>query len=375
MMATLFAPPDRKETAEVQEAFRELNVGVPYASILDILPNISMILNEQRQVVFINSAALSNLQQKPENVIGARPGEILGCIHATEMVGGCGTSEACRVCGAVIAILEAIDSNKRNSKECRITTETSAGEASMDLLVTAIPIATAKGKFIIVSLDDISNTKRREVLERVFFHDIMNSLISLQACVTLLNDELGSVATENDYFKRMASTTSNLIDEVQQQREMITMEKGELVASFQTIDLVSLIKEVVSHVEICAYAKSMIILSNTYPELTISTDPVLLRRVIGNMLKNALEASQTNEDISIALSRDADNAIVEVHNDEVIPYEAQLQVFQRSFSTKGKGRGTGTYSMKILTEEYLKGKITFDSSEKNGTRFRIFLRL
>lgn len=38
-----------------------------------------------------------------------------------------------------------------------------------------------------------------------------------------------------------------------------------------------------------------------------------------------------------------------------LPLLVQLQIFNRSFSTKGKGRGTGTYSMKLLTKRYLKG--------------------
>jgi sensor histidine kinase regulating citrate/malate metabolism len=53
--------------------------------------------------------------------------------------------------------------------------------------------------------------------------------------------------------------------------------------------------------------------------------------------------------------------------------ETKLQVFQRSFSTKGINRGLGTYSMKLLGERYLKGKVGFTSDEKNGTHF--FIRL
>jgi len=48
-------------------------------------------------------------------------------------------------------------------------------------------------------------------------------------------------------------------------------------------------------------------------------------------------------------------------------------VFQRSFSTKGKGRGLGTYSIKLLTERYLKGTASFTSTETDGTTFQISL--
>jgi sensor histidine kinase regulating citrate/malate metabolism len=60
-----------------------------------------------------------------------------------------------------------------------------------------------------------------------------------------------------------------------------------------------------------------------------------------------------------------------VHNQGFIPKDVQLQIFQRSFSTKGEGRGIGTYSMKLLGEKYLKGKVRFESLDKNGTTFYI----
>ena len=60
-------------------------------------------------------------------------------------------------------------------------------------------------------------------------------------------------------------------------------------------------------------------------------------------------------------------------NPGFIPEPSQLQVFQRSFSTKGRGRGIGTYSMKMLTEEYLGGAISFRSSEREGTTFNVIL--
>ena len=63
-----------------------------------------------------------------------------------------------------------------------------------------------------------------------------------------------------------------------------------------------------------------------------------------------------------------------VHNPEVMPPEVQLQLFQRSFSTKGEpGRGIGTYSIKLLGERYLKGKVAFTSQEPQGTTFTLTL--
>jgi len=62
--------------------------------------------------------------------------------------------------------------------------------------------------------------------------------------------------------------------------------------------------------------------------------------VIGNMVKNALEAATSGQDVS-AGCREAEGAVeFWVHNPGFIPREVQLQIFQRSFSTRGPGGGS-----------------------------------
>ncbi|MGK0289243.1 MAG: sensor histidine kinase regulating citrate/malate metabolism, partial [bacterium] len=60
-----------------------------------------------------------------------------------------------------------------------------------------------------------------------------------------------------------------------------------------------------------------------------------------------------------------------VHNPAVISKDIQLQIFQRSFSTKGENRGLGTYSVKLLSEQYLNGKVRFSSEAGKGTTFYV----
>ncbi len=104
-------------------------------------------------------------------------------------------------------------------------------------------------------------------------------------------------------------------------------------------------------------------------EFTFSSDETLLMRVIGNMTKNALEAIKSGETITLSCSKKDDKIRFSVQNPGEMPQEAKLQVFQRSFSTKGSGRGLGTYSIKLLGEQYLNGKVGFTSSSEEGTIF------
>ena len=101
---------------------------------------------------------------------------------------------------------------------------------------------------------------------------------------------------------------------------------------------------------------------------------MLLRRVLGNLTKNALEATPEGGTITLAVQADDDTVQFSVNNPTVMPEEVKKQVFQRSFSTKGgSGRGVGTYSVKLLTERYLGGAVTFTSESPAGTTIAVSL--
>ena len=108
-------------------------------------------------------------------------------------------------------------------------------------------------------------------------------------------------------------------------------------------------------------------------DVTLETDRALLWRVLGNMLKNALEAVNPGETVTLGCRVGMGQAELWVHNPGEIPESLRLQIFQRSFSTKGAGRGLGTYSIKLLGERYLGGRVSFTTSAAKGTTFRIRL--
>jgi nitrogen fixation/metabolism regulation signal transduction histidine kinase len=373
-MDTTFAPAERYAADDVRDSFDALKARIPYDVVLNLIPGMSMIVNDRRQVLFANDAALSTFGLEGSEIAGARPGELLRCTHAFETAGGCGGSETCRLCGANAALLAAIEGGGKASGECRITTKREGRSGCLDLRVTAAPMDGADGRYVMVTMDDISDLKRREVLERLFFHDLMNSLSSLQAGLGLIDGEFGSLASEHDYLERTTRVMKRLIDEVIQQKQILTMEKGDLETDKIDFDLGALARDIVRTVEIADYAKGRRIgLYDERAEALVRSDPTLLRRVMVNMLKNALEASEPGEEVAVELRERGPDVEIAVRNSAFMPRQVQLQVFQRSFSTKGLGRGLGTYSMKMLTENYLDGKVEFGSEEGAGTTFRAIL--
>jgi sensor histidine kinase regulating citrate/malate metabolism len=113
---------------------------------------------------------------------------------------------------------------------------------------------------------------------------------------------------------------------------------------------------------------------NGAPGLLLQTDPVLLLRVLGNMLINAFEATASCRTIRLNVTAFSGQVNFGVWNADVISPAVAIRIFQRNFSTKSEsGRGLGTYTMKLIGEELLGGRVYFESSTVNGTTFFLTL--
>ncbi len=337
--------------------------------LLDALPNIFVLLNSRRQVVYANRALLELLGLcDPAMVQGLRPGEALDCLHAAAGSPGCGETEHCRTCGALMAVLESMAGQERQTRECRLTRVRNDRPEAMEMQVWATPFHYQGEQFTIFALQDVSHEKRRVALERIFFHDILNVLGSIKGFAELLRDD--HAADRRDIFSSIVAATERTIDEIEAQRLLVAAEARELQVRPGPVAarlLLSQLREIYRHHEVAA--RRQIHLDPGAEEILFTSDRTLLGRVIGNMLKNALEAIAAEEAVTIGCRRQGERIEFWVHNPGYIPPEVQRQIFQRSYSTRGPGRGLGTYGMRLLSS-YLQGEISFTSSEAEGTIFR-----
>lgn len=365
---TRFAPAERADFAQIEGDAGIFANNVILNKIANAVSTMLVILNQQRQIVYANKLFLDFLDvTNNRTVLGKRPGEAVDCIHAFAEEGGCGTSEFCRTCGAIGAILES-QMGLVSEKECRIVT---CSQDALDLRVTATPYTDENGDYTIFAINDISHEKRREMLERVFFHDVLNSAGGISGLSSLLQE-----VNDPGDMKKIATTINraagNMVDEIQAQRQIIAAERGDLEPVLSHTSAMTLLNDVTD-----LFSKHEIIkdkelyINESLDDVSIYTDPVILRRILGNMVKNALEASPSKAKVSLSFLEKKELIRFSVHNITWIEREVQLQLFKRSFSTKGTGRGIGTYSMKLLGEKYLKGKVWFQSSADKGTTFYI----
>ena len=362
---TNFASPVR---ADIDEIMRQKSIFDNYAQLsffLNTIPSVYLILNQHRQIVFANQTALDTLSYKSmDEILGMRPGEAMRCIHSTEMPAGCGTSEACQHCGAVNAILTGLR-NTKDVRECRINTDDA--QNVFDLRVWTNPYKIGDEMFVIFSVADISDEKRRRALERIFFHDVLNTAGGIKGISELIHNFPEEITEFNDI---LFDSSNQLLNEILAQRDLINAENSELqpyITKLNSKKIVDFLVGFYSNHEISKNKK--IVAKSDSSGLEFESDEVLLLRVLSNMTKNALEASSEGQTVTISCIGENNRVKFSVHNTNFMPRNIQLQVFQRSFTTKGAGRGLGTYSMKLLSEKYLNGKVYFTTDESLGTTF------
>jgi len=371
---TYFAPALRSSIEEIINENELLTTQKLFTEIFGSMTGISAILNRNRQIIFANNDFLDLLGVKSIDVIlGKRPGEVVSCINSGVEQSGCGTSEACQYCGAVNAIMESQRTNNKSTRETRISSEIKGINISWDLNITSTPITIANQVFYVLTIQDISNEKKLIALERVFFHDLLNTAGGLNGLLTIL--KMGTDPEEaRSLISKSEEASQAIIEEIMLYRQLRAAENGDIQVKIEKLNSIEFLTSAISRIGYHEVGKDKLIaMEENCDNVDFQTDRILLQRVIINLLKNSLEAIPPDGIVKTGVKTAGEKILFTVSNSGVMPHEVQMQIFQRSFSTKGKGRGIGTYSIKLMTENYLKGKVSFISNENDGTVFSVEL--
>lgn len=374
-MKTYYAPPEREDKDNLEKQSASVSGYKNLIELVASLPNIITILNSKRQIVYSNDILVNALKVEDfKELLGRRPGEVIRCIHADENEGGCGTSEACRYCGAVNTIMKSQKENRTVVGECRITATNGEYTEAYDFEVTAAPFNWDNEQFIMFSLVDISHRKRRKMLERIFYHDVLNTAGNIRGLAELAY-KTEEPERKDDFLRLIIHSGDELLEEILNQRQLTQAEEGDLIPKFEKLNSLEILDFIAGPFSSNLKNGIKLLIDEDSDEFFVNSDRVILLRILKNMVKNALEASHEQDMVTIGAIMKKESVIFWVHNTRFMEAEVRNQIFQRSFSTKGSDRGWGTYSMKLLGEKYLGGKVSFTSSETDGTIFQFEIPL
>ncbi len=373
-MQTHFAPGERAGNSELQHQIADVKNSPIITELLRVVNGLVAIMNEQRQIVAINDAFLKKLGIAEDLLaLGLRLGEAIQCIHAEEMPGGCGTSKYCSMCGAAVAMVAALNSPEPAARECVASVHQNGKRVDLRFSVRACPMTIEGQRVILLFMQDITEQERRAALERVFFHDISNIVTGLSAASCLM--DLKQDQDLRSLVRPIQKMVLRLDKEIKIQSILSKGGESEYQPAFQMVSAEDVLGEIKCAFATCPVVGGVFVnLPEPIPDVHFLTDPTLLVRILTNMLKNALEATNAGGEVRLWIEPERQSIGFYVWNQQFIPDEIARRIFQGHFTTKKEaGRGLGTYSMKLLGERYLNGRVDFTTSAREGTVFRILL--
>jgi two-component system nitrogen regulation sensor histidine kinase NtrY len=111
---------------------------------------------------------------------------------------------------------------------------------------------------------------------------------------------------------------------------------------------------------------------NVADDLELLMDPEQIRRAVGNLLKNAVEATEAGE-IRVSARRAPHRVVIEVADPgRGVPDADKDKLFLPYFSTKGRGTGLGLAIVHRIVRDH-DGQIHVHDNQPRGTRFEIEL--
>lgn len=215
----------------------------------------------------------------------------------------------------------------------------------------------------------------RDEVERINRHDLKSSLnLVIGYPELLLNSDEELTVNQRKYIKRIASAGYRMLDMIQFHLDMFKMEQGIYRLKTIRIDLVDLMTSLEEEMALLL-KQSRVDLSimldgkeiEGMEELYLTGEGMLLRTMFRNLIKNAVEASNEGDTVTISISSGPPVSVT-VKNTIAVPEEIRERFFDK-YVTLGKedGTGLGTYSARLIAETH-KATITMRSAAKTGTQ-------
>ncbi|MDZ4064830.1 MAG: protein kinase, partial [Coriobacteriia bacterium] len=155
------APPGRASDAELAGMVQLATKDSLLEALLDWIDGLVVVLNRHRQIVLASDRVAQTLHvDSTDELIGKRLGEALGCVHVDMAAGGCGTSEKCRYCGALKAILDAPRFDAPIETECRLTLRGKPYAETVKLRVKTSLTSRSPDPFTVVVLQGVDQLER-----------------------------------------------------------------------------------------------------------------------------------------------------------------------------------------------------------------------
>jgi two-component system CheB/CheR fusion protein len=271
------------------------------------------------------------------------------------------------------------------------------GKRIVSLSIRQLPALIGKDKEILITAEDITESKqleKKQDMHRIDLekklesaehlaiigqtagmvgHDIRNPLQAIVSATYLAKDDLASLPQSE-----IKTSLVESMKEIEDQAAYI----GKIVADLQ--DFSRTLKPFSQETNLRQLIDNLLLSMETEENIEViseiaddieklKVDPEYLKRILTNLLMNAEQAIPNGGRITITARKEKGHCLITVEDTgEGIPDDIKPNLFQPLFTTKAKGQGFGLAVSKRLANA-MGGDLTFESEKGNGAKFTIRL--
>ncbi len=217
----------------------------------------------------------------------------------------------------------------------------------------------------------------REDVDHMLRHDLRGPLSNMISYSELILDETARDSKAAEHACIIANAGYAMLNMIHASFDLMKMERGNYTLKAEPFDLVELVRQIITELEIDA-ARKKLKFDLTFADPDTADIIVLGERLLShslfyNLLKNAIEASPAEQGISFRFAGNPAQAQISLRNAGAVPESIRERFFDK-YVTHGKtgGTGLGTFSAKLMAKTQ-RGSIQLDSSEPGHTTIHVFL--
>jgi len=211
-------------------------------------------------------------------------------------------------------------------------------------------------------------------------HDLKTPVAKVAGIADLLKNKYKNTDEQQKYIQVIIDATKELNKFISSILDLTKIESQNLTLQSSSKDLNKIVEDVVYGLEFEAKKGKVTLETELAPLYPINIDPELIKRVISNLVENAIKYSGAESTVSVKTWDDEKWVYLEVKDNGIGMDERNAEhVFDKFYRVKNdaryavKGSGLGLYLAKYFIELH-GGKISVESKLGEGTSFKIKLK-
>jgi putative PEP-CTERM system histidine kinase len=242
------------------------------------------------------------------------------------------------------------------------------GHDDFDLL-TAIGTQSASALTAVRMANKLAEVRERRAWDKLsafVLHDVKNAANMLSLARENAQDHIQNSQFQQDFLE----SVDDALERMNKVQDRLGMLKMEVIPKWEIVDLRRFLEDLCGQLK--KKLKVISVVFNCRTSIRLKTDPMLLSRIVENLLLNSLEAGGEGTRISIDMSTDEDQgqAVIEILDSGpgIAAHLLPDALFAPYQTTKSGGSGIGLWQVKRLMES-LNGTVAASNVVGGGARF------